>query len=494
MEIIKRNNTLMLAITFMIVLGISACEKKAVNSSDGIKPLTDAVPNLKVNATVTITANMGASGGPDVTYLRGMAAGGNGGFTDLVPGNRLSIDVDTAVGMKIVNGIRNIYKETGLGEFYKDAGGVYRNQQSTTYTGLLNYVHGIITDPAKKLIQLNQIGGTPDNTASPLYALATQYTDPDEDYVPLPTIGTSMTAFQNNFIAWAKGADSAVGSGYHAIWIAHQEPAHTLGYINGIETDAAKELNIRRFIDYWKPIAAGLRTTGAKVGGIQNNSANANHFYTYSVNYLKQQNVQLDYLTFQFYQWGDRADLDSAIASLNNYNLKYPGTKMIVNRGMWLSCCATKDEAVSTSKGLIYYLRGERNYMDYADKIYAHIYDDNHTDLALMEFKVATWLNNVMSTLRRPLTGLPAGVDGFLTGGVNKATAALWNTSATTQTLNLQLNNTSFTTSKTLTVHKGSGSSYLTLTGAGAPVWNNTTKTISPITLATNEFVLITLQ
>lgn len=483
-----------LAIVLIIVIANSACQKKELPNSATAENTADGQAAMRA-AAVTITGNMSGSGGPDVNYLRGIASGGVGGFTDSVPTNRAVIDVDTAVGNQIVNGMRNLYKEPNYGEFTKDANGVYHNQQKTVYTNLLKYVRNIKTNPSEKLMLINQIGGTPHIAPDTVYPLALQYLDTESDYVPLPKIGAPMTAFQNNFIAWAKAADSTVQPGYHSIWIGHQEPAHTLGYINGVETNAAKETNIRRFIDYWKPIASALRAAGAKVGGIQNNSSNANHFYTYTTNYLKQQNVKLDYLTFQFYQWGDRADLDSAVATLNSYNQQFPGTKMIINRGMWQqACCTTREEAVSTSQGMIAFLRGERNYMDYADKIYAYLWDDNHTDLSLMEFKVATWLNKVMSPYRRPLTGLPSGVEGFLTGGVNKATCALWNTGSSTQTLTLHLTNTSWTTSKTLIVHKGSGANYTLLSGTGAPVWDSTAKTISPITLAPNEFVIITLQ
>lgn len=493
MKLIKLRNVFILTVLMIIAILNSACQKKHLLDAE---IAGESAWKSKANTSAaTINGNMSGQGGPNVTYLRGIASGGLGGFTDSVTVNRLSIQVDTAVGNQIVNGIRNLYSETNFGEFTKDANGVYHNFLKPVYTDLLKYVRNIKADPTEKLVLINQIGGTPNKAPNSVYPLALRYENTELDYVPLPTLGESMTAFQNNFVEWALAVDNDIEPGYHSIWLGHQEPAHTLGFIDNIETDDAKELNIRRFVDYWKPIASSLRAAGAKVGGIQNNSSNANHFYTYTTNYLKQQNVKLDYLTFQFYLWGDRADLDSAVATLDSYNQKFPGTKMIINRGMWQKvCCSTRQEAVSTSKGMIAFLNGEKNYMDYADKIYAYLWDDNRTDLNLMEFKVAKWLNKVMSPYRRPLTGLPSGVDGFLTGGINKATSALWNTSDATQTITLKLNNTSFTEQKILIVHKGSGSDYTLLSGAGAPVWDSATKTIGPITLAKDEFVLITLQ
>lgn len=460
-----------------------ACQKKAFIDSPQAK---SGVQTLATSATFpVIVTDLTSNGGPDITYKRGMSAGGNGGFTDLNTSNKPSIDVDTIVGMGIVNGIRNLYKEPQLGdgEFYLD-GGVYKTRENAHYTDMMAYVLN------HHLELLNQIGGTPT-----IYPLATQYLDTAGDYVPLPTVGASMSAFQQNFIDWASRADSiAGGPNYHSIWIAHQEPAHTLGYLNGLETDAAKLTNIGRFIRYWKPIAAALRAKGARVGGVQNNSANS-VFYQATVDSLVNNQVDLDFLTFQFYQWGDRSDLDAAIASLKSYRThpNTANTKMIVDRGMWLGGFASKMDCINTSKGLITYLQGERNYMDYADLIYAHIYDDQHTDTTLMEFKVCAWLNKNVLPKRRTLTGLPAGVDGFVTSNSTKLSAALWNSSTTAQNLTLQLNNTSFTQSKTLTVMKGTDSVYRAVP-LSQTSWNSTNKTISVINLKAYEFVLITLQ
>ncbi len=459
-----------------------ACQKQGI--VDGLQIRSGAL-HLSTASFPVIATDLTSNGGPDITYKRGMSAGGNGGFTDLNTANQPSIDADVYLNMGIVNGIRNIYKDPqlGSGEFYLD-GSTYKIRESADYTNMLAYVL------SHNLELMNQVGGTP-----PIYPLATQYLDTAGDYVPLPTVGASMSAFQQNFIDWASKADSiAGGPSYHSIWIAHQEPAHTLGYLNGIETDAAKLTNIGRFIRYWKPIAAALRAKGARVGGVQDNSANA-PFYQATVDSLVNNQVDLDFLTFQFYDWGNRSDLDAAIASLKSYRT-HPGTantKLIVDRGMWLNGFASKTDCINTSQGMIRYLQGERNYMDYADLIYAHIFDDQHTDTTLMEFKVCGWLNKNVLPKRRTLTGLPTGVDGFVTSNTTKLSAAMWNTSTNPQNLTLQLNNTSFSQSKNLIVMKGTDTVYRAVPSSQTS-WNAAAKTISVINLKPNEFVLITLQ
>lgn len=373
-----------------------------------------------------------------------------------------------------------------MGEFYKEAG-VYKTKQASAFTDIRKYAQ------SKGLQLISHIGGTPDNTANPLYPLDLKYRNTDGDYVPLPTTGASMTSFQNNFVEWALNADKALGATYHSIWIGHQEPTHTLGFIDyPTQSLEAKQLNIRRFIDYWKPIASKLRAAGCKVGGIQLPSG-ANSMYQYAVDYLKQQNVQLDFITHQFYQWGDKADFDAAIKALESYRLQYPSAKLFVVRGHWYKVCCDLDrnEAITTSKGMIWYLKGERFYMDKANLIHGHMYDNNDSDLNKMQFKIHTWLNSGLPIKRRPLSGLPTGMDGFVLSSNGRTSAVVWNTGTTTQTIALKLNNATSPATAKLTIQKASGTSF---TNMSSVTWNATTKTIGNFTVATDEIVLINLQ
>lgn len=486
-------NSKILAFLFVLAVIISCTEtaentKKSLETNNSLADETAINPqNLQLTTTVidqTIVTNLTQSGGPDINYLRGMAIGGNGGFVDTNANPKLVMDLMTTNNFQAINGIRNLYSEPKLGdgEFYKE-GTIYKNRQKADYTNIRNYAKN------KGFVIINQVAGTPDNSANSLYSLDTSYFTSDGDYVPLPTIGTSMTAFQNNYVAWALAADQALGLNYHSIWIGHQEPTHTLG-TQVPTSDATKKENINRFVDYWKPIAAGLKAGGAKVGGIQLPS-DANTLYQYAVDRLKLKQVDLDYLTFQFYRWGDPAAMTSAIAALNSYNQSYPGTKIIIDRGHWhKECCSGNvTEAVTTSSGMIDYLKGEKLLMNDANLIYAAMYDNAQTNANNLQWKIHSWLNNT-SNKRRPLTGLPAGINGFALGGTNAFYAVLWSKSANINNITLRVDGSTFLSSANLVVKKASGTDFSTITST----WDSAAKTIGPITMLTDEIYLISLK
>lgn len=66
-----------------------------------------------------------------------------------------------------------------------------------------------------------------------------------------------MKQYQNLLIEFAKESDEAVASNYNSIWIGTQEIAHTIGYRNGEVNIENKKEAIRRYVDFWKPIADG---------------------------------------------------------------------------------------------------------------------------------------------------------------------------------------------------------------------------------------------
>ncbi|GEC72760.1 hypothetical protein SAMN05443543_11512 [Flavobacterium flevense] len=483
----------LLALLFILTTFIS-CTDTTENTKQSLETNKSITQESAINSKMeqlnvsvinqTIVTNLTQSGGPDINYLRGMALGGNGGFVDTNTNPKTVMDLMSTNNFKAINGIRNLYKEPklGNGEFYKE-GTVYKNRQQADYTNIRNYAKN------KGFVIINQVAGTPDNTSNPLYPLDTSYFTSDGDYVPLPTTGASMQAFQDNYVQWALAADQALGANYHSIWIGHQEPTHTLG-TKVPTTDATKKENINRFVDYWKPIAAGLKAGGAKVGGIQLPS-DANGLYQYAVDRLKLKQVDVDYLTFQFYRWGEPTAIASAISALNSYNQTYSGTKIIIDRGHWhKECCdGIISEAVTTSKGMIDYLKGEKLLMDDANLIYAAMYDNTQTNANNLQWKIHSWLNNT-SNKRRPLTGLPAGINGFALGGTSAFYAVIWSKSANTNNITLRVDGSTFSSSANLVVKKASDTNFTTVTST----WNSTAKTIGPITMLTNEIYLISLK
>lgn len=423
---------------------------------------------------------------PDVNYKRGTAAPGMGGFFDNDK-TRDYLDYQRSIGMTIFNGIRNLFKDPETNEFYFE-NGEYKNQQIPKFTNIRKYA----ADLGFELI--SQVGGTPQNSNyefdSTYYKQPWGETD-NTDFAPIPKEGKSMQEFQRNFSEWAINADKAVGENFHSIWIGTQEIVHTIGFPGGIkyDTDANKKLNIRRFTNYWKPISDSLRAAGAKTGGLQLNSSNAN-LYNYAVDYMIQQDLHLDYLTYQFYQWGDTADLVAAVKANQRYSQKYPGTKIIIDRG---GHGKLVPDGATAAQAVIYFLVGELGAMNYADWIYAYTPDrqingmdkDKNTLLWLTK----AWINTT-GNKRCSLKGLPAGVDGFAVHNGKKISIALWNRNANTRTFNIRLNNTNFPSDTQFSTKYANINAFV----PAAITWDAKEQTIKNISLKQYDYVLLDIE
>ena len=376
---------------------------------------------------------------PDVDYKRGTAAPGVGGFFDSDK-MRDYLDYQSSIGMEIFNGIRNIFKDPETNEFYYEDG-EYKNQQIPEFTNIRKYAHNLGFE------LISQVGGTPRNSN---YEFDSTYYKvlpwgPWTDFAPLPALGESMTQYQKNFSEWAINADKAVGDDFHSIWIGTQEIAHTLGFQGGNKNATLdnKKLNVRRWIEYWKPISDNLRAAGAKTGGIQLNSSNTN-IYNYAVDYMIQKQLHMDYITYQFYQWGDTSDLLAAVEATKRYAKVYPGTKLIVDRGHHDKIVPDGFSGGADALGVIYFLVGELGLMNHANWVYAYTPDRQvngmESDANNLLWKTKEWINTI-GKKRCSLNGLPAGVDGFAVHNGNKVSIALWNRGSSTQNFDLKINN-----------------------------------------------------
>ncbi len=435
----------------------------------------------------TLVTNWKNNSQPKVTYKRGISAPGQNGFFDNAK-TREFVDIQASFGMGIFNGIRNLFLDPETNEFYYQ-NGIFGNRQLAAFTNIRAYT----ADKGFELI--SQVGGTPRNSA---YGFDTTYRktpdptfyEPDADFAPIPKEGFYMKEFQRNFTEWAINADKAVAPNFHSIWIGTQEIAHTIGFKDGIVNAANKKLNIERWVDYWKPISDALRNAGAKTGGIQLNSSNSD-IYDYSVDYMIKKDLKLNYLTFQFYQWGDTVDLVKAVKALDRYNAKYPGTKIIIDRGAYGKLLS--EATINSSEGLIYLLTGELGAMNHADKIYAYSLDAAvNTMVATQDnlfWKTRKWLNQI-GTTRCSLSGMPANVAGFVTRNETKLSAAIWNRSNTTQTLNLKITNFNFGTGAQLIIKHARGEGFITSTA----VWDAATNSVKGIVLKPFDYVLIDLK
>lgn len=440
-------------------------------------------------AQSTVTVSVTENNRPEVSYKRGIAAPGMNGFfnsTDM----RDFIDYQSSIGMNIFNGIRNLFKDPETNEFYQEDG-IYKNQQIAKFTDIRKYAE----NAGFELI--SQVGGTPQNSGYEFDTTYRKSPDPasfkiDGDFAPLPKEGQSMQEFQRNFTEWAINADKAVAPDFHSIWIGTQEIAHTIGFEDGIVNDDTKKLNIRRWVDYWKPISDQLRAAGAKTGGIQLNSSNAD-IYGYAVDYMIEKDLCMDYLTYQFYQWGDTADLAAAVDATKRYAATYPGTKLIVDRGGYSKLLPAGVDPEASSQGCVQFLVGELGLMNHADIVYAYSLDRsvNGMDQAksTLLWLTKTWINQTGST-RCAITGTPAGVDGFAVRSDTKLSIALWNNGIGTQALNLSVN--SFTDGHTALVwpKHARGNSFIP-----SPIqWDSENQLIKGIVLNQYDFVLIDVE
>ena len=437
----------------------------------------------------SVVVDLSRSGGPDVTYKRGTAAPGMGGFFDSEK-MRDYLDYQSSIEMNIFNGIRNLFKDPETDEFYYEDGD-YKNQQIDKFTDIRKYAH------EKGFELISQVGGTPRNSN---YEFDTTYRktsdptfyEPHTDFAPIPAEGESMQEFQRNFAEWAINAGEAVGGDFHSIWIGTQEIAHTIGFKDGIKNAETKKLNIRRWVDYWKPINDELRAARAETGGIQLNWSNKN-IYNYAVDYMIDKDLHVDYLTYQFYQWGDNRALDAAIVALDRYNEVYPGTKIIIDRGHWGKRLPDGVDACS-SQSTIWYLNGELGAMNYADKIYAHTLDrqvngmDNDKNTVL--WKTRAWINTTGSK-RFSLSGLPSGLEGFAIGDSGKMQIALWNESDQEYDFRIDLKNHDFPLITKREVFKASGNDFDQLRDVE---WFHDHGAIGPLNIKPDEILLITLN
>lgn len=425
---------------------------------------------------------------PDVNYKRGTAAPGMGGFFDNDK-TRDYLDYQRSIGMNIFNGIRNLFKDGETNEFYYE-NGEYKNQQIAKFTSIRKYANSLGFE------LISQVGGTPRNSN---YDFDTTFRkkkawvfEPDVDFAPIPAAGTSMSEFQRNFAEWAINADKAVGEDFHSIWIGTQEIAHTIGFRDGITNATTKKEAIRRFTNYWKPISDSLRAAGAKTGGIQLNSSNAN-IYSYAVDYMIQQKLHLDYLTYQFYQWGDTADLLAAVEATKRYSRAYPGTKLIIDRGGHGKLVPDGVSGDADARGVIYFLVGELGAMNHANWVYAFTPDRQingmNADQNKLLWKTRAWINST-GNKRCRLSGLPAGVDGFAVHNGKKISIALWNRGAGIKTFNILLNDANISYDAHFSSKYASGNAFI----PSSITWDAQEQTIKNISLKQFDYVLLDLE
>ncbi len=286
-------------------------------------------------------------------------------------------------------------------------------------------------------------------------------------------------------------------AGINSIWTGFDEPAHTMGFRENDVTDAAREQNVRRYVEFFAPLAIKLKAAGKTIGGIQLNSSNAGKgLYDIATSELKKRNAFIDYFTIQHYLGGreNKLVIDRSRQALNDpYWAK---TKVFFNRyGYWKEVDSEIDEnnLRNTSREMIVFLNAEKIIVDNADIMYGYAIEANQfidNDTKMLG-QIGMFLNK-MPQDRKQMTFGSTNLDGFSSANGTVLNAIIWNKSGTANISNFQVELKNLPANWEIqSIRKGSGN---VLSNVGSYQFNQTTKILSGIALKPHDFLLITVK
>jgi hypothetical protein len=479
----------------------------------GLLFITLALPAKAETVAVTIDCNQFQF--PPLTLTRGSVDF----FENDSDGMRDQLDYGGTARMGLVNGIRNLNEDkTGkaesncgspLPEFYR-VGTNILTRQDANWTNLRNRAN------QNRLLIIHQLQQTPAEAGTPLFILDPAYWFASDDKNPIP-IPAEFDLYGSVLGDWIKNSEIADGYDYPAIWCGPQEPDHTLGYIDGIETEAGKILNVERMAHLWTPVARQIRADNRDtfVAGIQQNASRGNNYpidgnyYLHGVNYFMQYERILgglspfDFLFIQNYQAENnvpvianaRFSLSSAESGMPfghpDVAARFQRTPIVFNR---YNFDKTLTNNYTTAEGVTRLLKYETYMLDAPDLFGYAVLSANYFQ-SNMAAQVAAFMNK-MPRQRRPVTISQTAVYGF--AGVNElgAYVVLANGSDTTSydaTLDLASlmpAGADDWSGYTLEVKKGEGSVYgvqsgVSLSPTGPDDFRITGLTLGPETFAT---------
>ena len=285
--------------------------------------------------------------------------------------------------------------------------------------------------------------------------------------------------------------DSAAG--INSIWTGFDEPAHTLGFRAGQKNDAGLELNVKRYVEFFAPLAKKLKAAGKTIGGIQLNAANASGgLYQLATAEMKRQGVYIDYFTIQNYKGGfnNKTVINEARKALSDPYWK--DTKVFFNRyGYWQGVYVDESNVRNSSREMISFLNGEKIIVDNADIMYGYAmeakqFSDNNDK---MIGQLGMFLNS-MPEERKYMTFESADLDGFSSTNDSVLMAVIWNKSGTHNFSDFKLALSNLPGNWDVSsIRKGSGTS---LSKTDSYQWNS--NILSGMTLKPYDFLLITLN
>ena len=304
-------------------------------------------------------------------------------------------------------------------------------------------------------------------------------------YYPLPAPG-NYQANGNVIFEWMKKLHDELGVN-NTIYAGNQEPSHTTGYFNGVQTDAATLQNLQVYPAIWKPIAVKLKNAGMLSAVSQLNEVHSH--YDPSIESIITKEVPMDYYSIQNYRaQNNRAILSAAKAALEKYRLPI-SKKVLFNRYDFREIpeLATNEQRYGTAPGMIVFLESELVLCDYADMVYGYCFFTSAQNFGMMN-SVFTFLNG-MPQPRKKILNIPEGLKYIASADEKKVSVVIWNPNNKDYTFDLDASGANSGTAQ-LSIQKGSGSELSEYTPAS---WNHTQKKVSGIQLGYKEFILITM-
>jgi hypothetical protein len=466
--------------------------------------------NAQTNVTLTIDYSL-TSSEPDAIIKRGYI------LRDAIvlKNNNVLADLDTVASLNcgIVNLPRDLNQfnpgyDPVLKNYYKS----YRSNTNTQYFGADGQVEEFrkvngnlavsvnsnfldICNRAKAdgLQMLIQASGTPvqgnsDGSVTQMFNLDTtrQFQNSARFYA-FPA-SSDYSAVANALVNWMSIIRSNTGDST-IIWAGHQEPSHTAGYPNGVQTTLGTMNNVSDYVTIWKPIATKIKNQNlGMVADIQLNEAYAD--YSNGINKIASKNVPIDYFSIQNYKGeNNKTVIDTAFQNLSANGL---GTKKIVfDRYDFDAGFSTVQSRYNSAAGMTQFLKNELVLLNNADKMYGYCLFTGAMHQSMMN-EVMKFLNT-MPVSRRDITGIGQGINAWCTANGKDFYMALWNTATGSRSVTINLNNfpVAYNTSQ-MNIRKASDT---TLSNYGNATWTpGTASTINNIILEQNTFVLIKLD
>ena len=420
-----------------------------------------SICNGQAANAASVTVNTGKQLNPSKPLIRG----------DILIGNKAAmagkIDNLAANGFKAACFHFELNKENAL---FSGSGTNITHQQHAAFNANRKRAHN------KGMTVFAQCSGTPD-----AFNIDTKYKYHGKaNYYPLPVPG-QFNLFANKVSAWMNNANAVAPS----IWLGTQEPDHTLGYVNGVQTQAGNLTNIKRYADLWARVAKKLN---GKSGAMQLNEAShiskGDTHPALAANSLNQHNSPINYYSVQNYKAEQNATVvPNAKKALN----LLPTNKIMFNRYGY-----RKDWNSTTrfarSKGIVELLKAEKVLLNNSDKVVGYCLMHQGFSNYAMAGSVGKFLNEMPGNRRETIIS-GNGINAFATSNNNKLRIAVWNNGSTSQTVNIKVNGGAWKKAS-LNILRGNGSSVNTVNAT----YNANTGAISGFNLSGKAFALIRLS